>query len=135
MKRVAGFTLIELLVAMVATAGAIGASAAVVSTIVREERVSAGYARDLDGLRRAVTALETDLRAARSLDDLGWRLDGDRLLRGDETVARRIAEFAVTADGDLARVAIAPVPRGGGAPRPSGRILLTVRMRNAGSGR
>lgn len=135
MKRAAGLTLIELMIAMVATAGAIGAAAAIVSTVVREERVSAAYARDLDGLRRAVTALEVDLRGAGSLDDVDWRLDGDRLLRGDETVARRIAEFELTADGGLARAAIAPAPRGGGAPRPAGRILLTVRMRNAGSGR
>lgn len=129
-----GFTLMEVLIATAAFGATIFVATGLVTTIRSTESFSRAYGGDLRGLRRAVRAIETDLRTAADPGEIDVRLEGDRLVRGGRVLARNVAAFEVTRDGPLARVRIALGSRCEG-PRKRGEILFAVRLRNAGGPR
>jgi hypothetical protein len=115
----------------------VGVLAAVMATLAglahalhRADRTSAAYVQDLEGLRRAVVSVEGDLRAARSVDELRYRLVGDALKRDGRIVARRIARFELTQEGALATARIGLLPRTEAATRAA-VVTTRVRMRGA----
>jgi len=94
-------------------------------TLHRSERLTRAYTDDVSGLRRAVRAIEADLRADRGDT---CRLDDDgNLLRGEFVLARRIERFDVEREGNLwvARIGMLPRRETGAARRP----LITIRVR------
>lgn len=130
MRRDRGFTIVELMIAASAFGAVVLVATGLVGSIRATERFSTEYGGDLHGLRRAVRVIEADLRAAADVADLDVRLDGDRLVRGDRTLARNVSEFEVVRDGSLARVRIALGSRSS-SPRKRGELTFTVRLRNA----
>ena len=80
-------------------------------TIHRRDRETAAYAEDLAGLRRAVRTVQADLREARSVQDLEYRVDGHTLLREGQVLARNIELFTVKRVGKLAQVYISLAAR------------------------
>ena len=106
-----GFTLAELMVTLAMT-GAFGATLTAVSMRVNDEQKAAvGRQADLDGLRRAARLLDDDLRAGKDPVAERWHLDRNELLREHEVVARSVAVFDLTRDGELWHVRIGLKPR------------------------
>lgn len=127
MRGEAGFTLYEMMIGVIVGSVVIGIGAGLAATVRREDRAASAYEQDLRELERAVVAVEEDLRAASAAEDLEYRLDGDRLFRGERIVARRIAAFDVEAEGTLAHVRLRLASRNA-VPNRS-EISFTVRMR------
>ena len=103
--------------------------------IRREDRISAAYTRDVRGLRRALQAVEADLREAQTIsghtiDGAAYRLDGDRLLRDGHELARNIAHFSIEREGELATVRIVLRRRSDRPSRRDGVITSCVRLRS-----
>jgi len=101
-----GFTLMELMMVTAIVGAVTGISSGVIVTLHGSERHTRAYIDDVNGLRRAVRAVEADLRAGRSDT---CQLDDGVLRRGDEVLARRVELFEVVRDGDLwvARIGLA----------------------------
>jgi prepilin-type N-terminal cleavage/methylation domain-containing protein len=134
MKAGRGFTLIELLVVIVVMTTVTGSVLTVASTVHREERLSAAYAQDVHGLRRAVQALERDLRTAPGPKAFSWALrDGD-LCRDGALLARNVARFDVEWEAERATVHLALGPRSD-APHRREAVLRLVVKRRGGEGR
>ena len=133
MRRAAGFTLLELMIVVVLTVTVSGAVLFVVKSLQDGERLSAAYTQDLNGLRRAVRAVENDLRHAKQVSDLDWHLEEGRLRRGKQVVAHNIATFDLKPEGDRVQVRIALGPRTSPAHRNAAAVDFTVRMRNGGA--
>ena len=114
----------ELAIVLVLVSAVTGISSGVVVTLRRSERLTRAYTDDINGLRRAVRAVEADLRADRGDT---CRLEDGNLLRGDIVLARRIERFEVERDGELwvARIGMMPRSETGAARRP----LITLRVR------
>lgn len=143
-RRRAGHTLVELTASLGAATVLVGAAVAVVLHAERDRVFVAALAEDARGLRRAAAAIERDVRTARVVrvsgdgldaDEVAWRLVGDTLRRGDEVLARRVAEFrAETADAvapsrdGAVRVRIELAPLTPGAARRAG-VTTTTRPR------
>jgi hypothetical protein len=119
---------VAVLVTVVATVGGLA------QALHRADRVSAAYAEDLAGLRRAVTSVERDLRAARSVGELAYELDGDMLRREGRVVARRIALFEVAEENGVATARIGLRARAEAATRAA-VVTTSVRMRGGEAGR
>jgi prepilin-type N-terminal cleavage/methylation domain-containing protein len=135
MTRARGFTLIELMIGCVLIGMVAASTATFVVGVVNSGQRARGYVDDLDQCRRAVRWVETDLRAAWSVEDRGLSL---RLHRSDSAVdyrltngvlerivgaerrivARRIAALEITQRGRLAEFKLALLPR---APSPRQR--------------
>ena len=130
MTQARGFTLIELGIVVVLVAAIAVISGGMVVTLRTSERRTRAYADDITGLRRAVRAIETDLRANRS--DTCRLVDGE-LLRGDVVLARRIGRFEIHREGDVwvARIGMKPRRESGQARKP----VVTVRVRPREQGR
>lgn len=124
MKR--GFTLIELSVVLVLVAGVAGISSGMILTLRKSERRTRAYTDDITGLRRAVQAIEADLRADRS--DTCQLVDG-KLMRGETVLASRIDRFEIQREGAVwvARIGMKPRRETGRVKRPV--IILRVRPR------
>jgi len=121
-----GFTLMEVMIATALVAIVTGSLSLMAWSFHKIETTSRAYHDDLAGLRRAVQAVERDLRA-----DSGARyeLDGTTLRRDGAVVARRIAVFEVEHDGPLATIRLELAPRST-APSPRrARIEAEVWMR------
>jgi len=140
MRREAGFSLAELMIVTVLLVIVTGTLAAVARTIHLTDRQSAAYVDDLDGLRRAMRALERDLRAARHaneifVDDTSWTHVNGNLWRNQALVARRVETFEIRVERGVATVRLALAPR---ADVPAARrpVLETrVRLRGAEAAR
>jgi prepilin-type N-terminal cleavage/methylation domain-containing protein len=130
-----GFSLLELMVVTAVIALIATSLGGVASALHRTDRVTAAYVEDLGQLRRGLRALERDLRASREVlhhrvNDALYRLDGGRLLRDDQVVARNIGLFEMTREGDLVTVRLGLLPR---AHVPAMRrpvVTTCVRLRN-----
>jgi len=133
MRRQAGFTLMELMIviAMVGFVASIGGAMA--GALHHTDQQTAAYVDDVGDLRRAVRAVERDLRAAASLEALDYRLEDDRLLRNGHELARRIGRFEMTEVDGLATVRIGLAPRREVASRKAPVVVLKVRLRGGGS--
>jgi type II secretory pathway component PulJ len=130
MRREAGFSLQELMIVTGVLVSVMAAVGGLAHALHRADRVSAAYAEDLAGLRRAVTSVEHDLREARSVAELAYELDGDLLRRDGRVVARRIALFEVLAEGRVATARIGLRPRAEAATRAA-VVTTCVRLRGA----
>jgi len=134
--RARGFTLVELMVAVSVLGVVLATMGGVAATLHREERTSNAYVEDLAGLRRAVRAVEADLRLAATTDDLDVRLEGGVLYRGGSVLARNVALFEVAEAGDgLARVRIGLGRRSDAPHRRDAVLDLRVRLRGKGGAR
>jgi prepilin-type N-terminal cleavage/methylation domain-containing protein len=134
MRREAGWTLLELMAVLAVLTIAALAIGGVTEGIRREDRISAAYTRDVRGLRRALQAVEADLREARAIsghtiDGVTYRLEGDRLLRDGHELARNIAHFGIERVGERATVRIVLRRRSDRASRREGVITSCVRLR------
>ena len=120
-----GFTLMELMMVTVMVSAVSAISSGVIVTLHSSEKRTRAYVDDVNGLRRAVRAVEADLRAG--LTDTCRVADGV-LRRGDVILARRVETFEVRRDGDLliARIGLATRAETG-ARRPV--VTLKVRPR------
>jgi len=127
MRRDAGFSLYELMIVVAVLGVMTGAIAGLTHAVHRADRVSAAYVEDLAGLRRAVTSVERDLRAARSVKDLDYVLDLDMLKRGETILARRIGTFELVQDGDVVTATIGLLPRAD-APTREAVVVTSVRL-------
>ncbi len=127
-RREKGFSLYELMIVTAVLGVVTAALAGVTHAVHRADRVSAAYVEDLTELRRAVAAVERDLRAASSIDDLRYALDGGVLKRDGEAVARRIATFELTQEGAVATARIGLLPRTEAATRKA-LVSTSVRLR------
>lgn len=130
-----GFSLLELMIVTAVIALVAAGLGGVASTLHRTDRVTAAYVEDLAQLRRAVRAVERDLRASREVvyhrvDDVFYRLDDGRLLRDREVVARRIGLFEMTREGDLVTVRIGLQPRAHAPAMRRPVVTTRVRLRN-----
>ncbi len=123
----AGFSLYELMIVVAVLVTLTAAVAGITHAVHRADRVSAAYVEDLAGLRRAVTSVERDLRAARSLEDLRYVLDLDMLKRGEAVVARRIGTFELLQEGDVVTARIGLLPRAE-APTRAAVVVTAVRL-------
>jgi prepilin-type N-terminal cleavage/methylation domain-containing protein len=106
---VRGFSLIELMIVTAVLAVVTASLGGIASVLHRTDRQTAAYVEDLGELRRALHSLERDLRGAREvfyhrIDDVYYRLDGDRLLRDDAVVARNVALFEMSREGEIVTV-------------------------------
>lgn len=124
----AGFSLYELMIVTAVLGGLAAALAGITHAVHRADRASAAYVEDLTELRRAVTAVERDLRAAASVADLRYVLDTGLLRRDGQVVARRIGTFEVTQEGPVATARIGLLPRAEAATR-SAIVTTSVRLR------
>lgn len=130
-----GFSLLELMIVTAVIALVAASLGGVASALHRTDRVTAAYVEDLAQLRRAVRAVERDLRASREVvyhrvDRAYYRLEDGRLLRDRQVVARNIGLFEMTREGNLVTVRLGLEPR---AHVPAARrpVLTTrVRLRN-----
>lgn len=129
-RREPGFSLYELMIVTAVLGGVAAALAGITHAVHRADRASAAYADDLAELRRAVTAVERDLRAARSIEDLRYALEDGVLRRGGAVVARRIGAFELTREGAVVTARIALSPRAEAATREA-VIATSVRLRGA----
>jgi len=128
MKRVAGFTLQEVMI-VTTLLGLVSATVAgLAAGLHRTDRVTAAYVEDLAGLRRAVAAVERDLREARSIAELRYELADDVLWRDRVVLARRIARFDVTEENGVATARVGLLPRAEAATREA-VITTSVRLR------
>jgi type II secretory pathway component PulJ len=129
-RRDAGFSLYELMIVTAVLVTVSGTLAGITHAVHRADRVSAAYAEDLAELRRAVVAVERDLRAAKTVADLRYTL-GDGVLRRDgKVIARRIGTFEVTQEGAVVTARIGLLPRAEVATRDA-VVSTTVRLRGA----
>ena len=138
MTRRAGHTLVELTASMCAGAIIIGAAVAIALRADGDRALIGGLTDDAVLLRRAVTAVETDLRRADAvtITDGGlcaggaaWRVDAGALLRDEVVVARRVAAFEAARDPDgCIRVRIQLRPRVAGSERRA-EVATCVRPR------
>jgi hypothetical protein len=118
-RRDRGFTLLELIgsLALVATTGLV--SAALVLDAHRTRDLGDAYANDVTETRRALDAIERDLRGARDVTidgthlvvatgegDVTWDLDGKSLRRGEVVMSRNVAAFETKRDGDRVDVTL-----------------------------
>lgn len=119
-----GFTLIEITVVLLLVAGVAGISSGMIWTLRESERRTREYTEDIHGLRRAVRAIETDLRADRG--DTCRLIDGT-LMRGERVLARRIGRFEIERKDGLwiASIGLMPRKESGRARRP----VITLRVR------
>jgi prepilin-type N-terminal cleavage/methylation domain-containing protein len=127
-RREAGFSLYELMIVTAVLGGVAAALAGITHAVHRADRASAAYVEDLTELRRAVAAVERDLRAAGSVADLRYALDAGMLRRDGQVVARRIGTFEVTQEGAVATARIGLLPRAEVATR-SAVVSTSVRLR------
>lgn len=127
MRRAAGFTLQEIMIVTTLLGLVAATVAGLASGLHRADRVTAAYVEDLAGLRRAVAAVERDLRAARSHRELRYELADGVLWRDGEVVARRIGRFEVTEAGGVATARIGLLPRAEVATREA-VIATSVRL-------
>lgn len=128
MRRAAGFTLQEVMIVTTLLGLVAGTVAALTGGLHRADRVTAAYVEDLAGLRRAVVAVERDLRGARSIADLRYELADDVLWRDRVVLARRIARFEVTEENGVATARVGLLPRAEAATREA-VIMTSVRLR------
>ena len=128
MRRQAGFSLQELMIVTAVLALVATTVAALTGSLHRTDRVTAAYVEDLAGLRRAVVAVERDLREARSVDELRYELDGDVLRRDGKVVARRIGLFEVEQEQGVATARVGLRPRAEAATREA-VVTTSVRLR------
>jgi len=126
--RERGFTFYELMVVTVVMGMLAASTAGLAAALHRSERTAAAYVDDVTGLRRAVRALEDDLRAASSVAGLPYELADGTLRRDGEVLARNIAVFEVAQEGRLARVRLGLGPRRGGASARRAVVELAVRL-------
>jgi len=105
-RRQRGFTLLELMGSL-ALIGAVSVVAGGFAFHAKETtELGSLYAGDVAETRRALDAVERDLRGARGVrpganslvvvtdaGDVAWKLDGHSLLRGDAVLARNVANF------------------------------------------
>jgi prepilin-type N-terminal cleavage/methylation domain-containing protein len=141
MRRQRGLTLIELMISLVL----IGAISVVIGGLALDAQhtgtLAAAYAQDVTETRRALDAVERDLRAATDVAvtpfglvattdgaHVAWTLDRGSLRRGDVVVARNIAAFDVRRDGACYVVSIALGHRAPNATRTA-RVEAVVRPR------
>lgn len=127
MRREAGYSFYELMVVTALLVTVTGTIAGITHAVHKADRVSAAYVEDLAGLRRAVAAVERDLREARSVEDLDYVLDLDMLKRGDIVLARRIGTFELTQDGAVVTARIGLVPRAE-SPTREAVVVTSVRL-------
>ena len=128
MRREAGFSLYELMIVTAVMGVVAAAIAGVTHAVHRADRVSAAYAEDLAELRRAVVAVERDVRAAASVEELRYALDDGVLTRDGRPVARRIGSFELTREGAVVTARIALLPRVEAATRTA-VVETSVRLR------
>jgi type II secretion system protein J len=122
-----GFSLYELMV-VTAIFGLVATTiAGVTHAVHKAERASAAYVQDLAELRRAVVAVERDLRVA-TPDELRYALDSGVLTRDGRVVARRIASFQLEREGPVVTARIALLPRVEAATRTA-EVTTSVRLR------
>jgi type II secretion system protein J len=133
MRREAGFTLMELMIVIAMFGFVASICGAMAGALHRTDQHTAAYVDDVSDLRRAVRAVERDLRSATSLDELDYRLEDDRLLRNGHELARRIGCFEMTEAGGLATVRMGLAPRREVASRKAPVVVLKVRLRGGGS--
>jgi hypothetical protein len=141
MRRQAGFTFVE----VTATLGLIAAVSLVVGGITlaaeRSRDLGAAYAADVADTRRALDAVERDLRAAHDVridasslvasGDAGvaaWKLDGATLSRDGVVVARNVATFAAQREDDVVVVTMTLGRRSPDAKRTA-TVGTAVRLR------
>jgi len=129
MRRVAGFSLQEVMI-VTTLLGLVSATVAgLAAGLHRTDRVTAAYVEDLAGLRRAVAAVERDLREAQSIAELHYELADDMLWRDGVVMARRIGRFEVTEEHGVATARIGLLPRAEAATREA-VITTSVRLRS-----
>ncbi|MFQ5504551.1 MAG: type II secretion system protein J [Planctomycetota bacterium] len=139
-----GWTLIELIGASAVLALVLIASGRLAVEAARSNQRSAAYSEDLGGARRALRALERDLRAAQGLEirsagariltsgaEITWSLEGGELLRHAEgrrrVLARRVAALLLTRDEALVHVHLMLKNRRPGSPRPVFASSIAIR--------
>lgn len=130
-----GFSLLELMIVTAVIALVSATLAGVASTLHRTDRVTAAYVEDLAQLRRAIRAVERDLRASRDVvyhrvGDIFYRLDDGRLLRDEQVVARRIGLFEMVREDNLVTVRIGLQPRAHVPALRQPVVTTRVRLRN-----
>ena len=135
MRRAAGFTLYEVMVVTAVLGLVISTAAGLAYGLQRSDRFTAAYVSDVNGLRRAVRLVESDLRRARALDELDYALEGSDLKRRGRIVARNIARFEVEREGRLVTVTIALGARADVPPSRRPAVTTRVYLRNAEAGR
>ena len=118
-----GFTLMELMMVTVMMSAVTAISSGVIVTLHSSEKRTRAYVDDVNALRRAVRAVEADLRAGRSDT---CKLEDGVLRRGDVVLARRVETFDVRRDGGvfIARIGLATRAETG-ARQP----VVTLRVR------
>lgn len=129
-----GFTINELMVTLATMLVMMGTVGGIGMSMHQRNRTTAAYAEDLSGLRRAARHLQEDLRGASSLTDVAYRLEDGALLRGDRSILRNVASFALTAEDGLARVRIQLAPRSDAPTRREAVLDFRVRMRGPREG-
>lgn len=114
----------ELGIVLVLFAVVTGISSGVIFTLHNSERRTRAYTDDVSELRRAVRAVEAELRANRGDT---CHLDAGVLRRGDRVLARRISRFEVKREGPLwvARIGLQSRSETGAKRKP----VITLRVR------
>ena len=120
MRRERGLTMIETMTAVALLGGLCIAVGGLALDAKRTSDLGAAYALDVSETRRALGAVEDDLRAAsevriepaklfvsRDGADVRWMLEGTSLRRDGVVLARNVATFDATQDGACVRVAVA----------------------------
>lgn len=141
MRRERGWTMIELVVSL----GVISAVAAVAAALTHDARRTADlasqYETDVTSMRRALAAVEADIRCARDVRadaaslvastdaaEVDWRLASGALVRAGTVVARNVAAFEASRRGDVVDVTIELGRRSNDATRAA-RVTTAVRLR------
>ena len=106
MRRQRGLTLLELMGTLTLLGAVTLVAAALSFDAQRTHDLGAAYANDIAETRRALEAVERDVRCAHEVrvdgkavvvatdaGDVVWTLDGKALRRGSEVMARNIARF------------------------------------------
>jgi type II secretory pathway pseudopilin PulG len=140
-RREAGFTFLEVIASLALIAGVSVVVGGLAVGAERSRGLGAAYALDVADARRALDAVERDLRAAHDVrvdgstivastdaGDVAWSLDKTALRRDGVVLARNVAAFAARRDGDVVDVTITLGRRSPDAKKTAS-VATSVRMR------
>lgn len=150
-RRTTGYTLYELMIGLGLLVAIGTAAGGIAHQAVRDQAQSDGYTQDVEHVRRALRAIETDGRNASSAqmtdtslelvignETIRYRLNDDVLERisdtATQTVARRIAAFGANTTDGVCSVDL-QLARRSDQSAQAASVTTSFRPRNAGGSR